>query len=468
MLPAMPDRETNFNGTIAFDTPSSSPAAPGAGSYLRPASRDELVDALKDMSDRGVRPATIVVVGGFSSFEFPQLSLADENSDEALSLRGPTSPHLVVDVSAMNRILHVDKQSLTVTVEAGITYWDLANQLREKGLAVENLSAYPEVTVGGASGTGTHGSGHAFHGKNLADQFTALEVVNARGDVQRVVDPRLFTHLGVLGVVTAVTLRCIPMFFLKETCYEFADLDAFDSLRIGAFRALAETDDFYSTMIRIDLVDTTHHPVRCYIRTVATDEDDRAFQPSFLGAPLVDNIDGEEPSVFTGAYYDVLPDHTTASRVQVPAPGTYHQAEYFVDNRLASQAVHAFLREADKDDRFITALPTGLKCRFVSSDDQWMSATSNVDGVELYLALQLSLYGSRSEIDAILKRIEDCLAEAEIPFSCHWGKLCHGGHGRVNRKLKDRAKAMEAARAELDPDDAFLDAESELARLLTA
>ncbi len=52
-------------------------------------------------------------------------------------------PHLVVDVSAMNRILHVDQQSLTVTVEAGITYWDLANQLREKGLAVENLSAYP-------------------------------------------------------------------------------------------------------------------------------------------------------------------------------------------------------------------------------------------------------------------------------------------------------------------------------------
>ena len=340
MLPAIPDRETNFNGTIAFDTPSSSPATAGAGSYLRPASRDQLVDALKDMSSRGLRPAKIVVVGGFSSFEFPQLSLADEDSDEALSLRGPTSPHLLVDVSAMNRILHVDKQSLTVTVEAGITYWDLANQLREKGLAVENLSAYPEVTVGGASGTGTHGSGHAFHGKNQADQFIALEVVNARGDIQRIVDPRLL--------------------------------------------------------------------------------------------------------------------------------GTYHQAEYFVDNRLASQAVHAFLREADKDDRFITALPTGLKCRFVSSDDQWMSATSNVDGVELYLALQLSLYGSRSEIDAILKRIEDCLDEAEIPFACHWGKLCHGGHGRVNRKLKDRAKAMDAARAELDPDDAFLDAGSELAKLLSA
>jgi FAD/FMN-containing dehydrogenase len=260
---SMIERETNFNGTIALSDPSSSPSTVANGSYLRPTSRDELVDALKDMSNCDIRPKKIVVVGGFSSFEFPQLTLADEDSDETLSLRGPTSPHLVVDVSRMNKILHVDKQSLTVTVEAGITYWDLANQLREKGLAVENLSAYPEVTVGGASGTGTHGSGHALHGKNQADQFIALEVVNARGDIQRIVDPRLFTHLGVLGVVTAVTLRCIPMFFLKQACYEFADLDVFDSLRIGAFRELAETDDFYSTMIRIDLVDKMHHPVRC-------------------------------------------------------------------------------------------------------------------------------------------------------------------------------------------------------------
>ena len=72
------------------------------------------------------------------------------------------------------------------------------------------------------------------------------------------------------------------------------------------------------------------------------------------------------------------------------------------------------------------------------------------------------------KINAILKRIEECLAEAEIPFSCHWGKLCHGGHGSVNGKLKDRAKAMDAARAQLDPDDATLDADSELAKLSIA
>ena len=54
-------------------------------------------------------------------------------------------------MSGMNQIIHVDKISLTVTVEAGITYWQLATQIQEKGLVVANLSAYPEVTVGGVS-----------------------------------------------------------------------------------------------------------------------------------------------------------------------------------------------------------------------------------------------------------------------------------------------------------------------------
>ena len=172
--------------------------------------------------------------------------------------------------------------------------------------------------------------------------------------------------------------------------------------------------------------------------------------------------------MFTGPYYDVLPDHTTASRKKIPEPGTYHQAEYFVDNRLASEAVHAFLSEADKDHSFIEALPTGLKCRFVSSDDQWMSPTAKIDGVALYLAFQLSLYGSRAEIDSILKRIEQCFSDRKIEFSCHWGKLCRQGHATVNGKFKDRAKAMNVARIQLDPDNAFLDVGSELAKLFVS
>jgi hypothetical protein len=469
MNPAGSRHQSNFNGTIFLPrSVGRARSEPNAVSYIRPRSQDELVDTLTRLRQRNATPRKIVAVGAFSSFEFPQLNLPEQDTDHSDSHREFESAHLVVDMSGMNKVIHIDTMSLRVTVEAGITYLELAHQLRMKGLAVANLSAYPEVTVGGGSGTGTHGSGHAFHGRNQADQFISMEVVNARGEVHSIVDPRLFTHLGVLGVVTSITMRCIPMFYLQQMCYEFGDLDTFDNLRIGAFRDLAETEDFYSTMMRIDLADKRHHPLKCYIRRVAADADDHEYPPSFLGAPLVDNIDGEEPFVFSGPYYDVLPDHTTASRKKMPEPGTYHQAEYFVDNRLGSEAVHAFLSEADKDDSFIKALPTGLKCRFVSSDDQWMSPTARIDGVALYLAFQLSLYGSRPEVDAVLKRIEQCFSDRQIPYSCHWGKLCHSGHATVNSKLKERAQDMNAARAQLDPDNAFLDAGSELAKLFVA
>jgi len=457
---------SNFNGTVFFkNADDCSLPEPHNLACIRPSSRDELVETLRHWRALQQTPSKIVAVGAFSSFEFPQLNLVERESDQPGSQREFNSPHLFVDMSGMNQIIHVDKIGLTVTVEAGITYCQLATQLREKGLAVANLSAYPEVTVGGGSGTGTHGSGHATHGHNQANQFISMEVVNARGEIQRIIDPHQFTHLGVLGVVTSITMRCLPMFYLKQACYEFPDLDTFDSLRLGAFKQLAGLDNFYSTMIRINLVDKKHHPLRCYIRTVARDENDFDFEQSFLGSPLLENSAGQEPLVFTGPYYDVLPDHTTASRVKIPNPGTYHQAEYFVDNRLGSEAVHAFLREADRDDSFIKALPTGLKCRFVSSDDQWMSPTSSSNGVNLFIAFQLSLYGSRTEVDLILKRIEQCFSDRQIPFTCHWGKLCHRGHAAVNNGLREGAKAMNAARAQLDPDNAFLDSDSELARL---
>ena len=474
MTPAGSRYESNFNGTIFLPCSARrSPSEPGTPSCIRPNSQDELVETLTRLRERTGTPRKIVAVGAFSSFEFPQLNLPEQNlphqgADHSDSHREFESTHLVVDMSGMNKVIHIDTMSLRVTVEAGITYLELAHQLRVKGLAVANLSAYPEVTVGGGSGTGTHGSGHAFHGRNQADQFISMEVVNARGEVHRIVDPRLFTHLGVLGVVTSITMRCIPMFYLQQTCYEFPDLDTFDSLRIGAFRDLAETHDFYATMMRIDLVDKRHHPLKCYLRRVVASAEDHEYPPAFLGAPLIENVDGEEPLVFSGPYYDVLPDHTTASRKKMPEPGTYHQAEYFVDNRLGSEAVHAFLGEADKDDSFIKALPTGLKCRFVSSDDQWMSPTARIDDVALYLAFQLSLYGSRTEVDAVLKRIEQCFSDRQIPYTCHWGKLSHSGHATVNSKLKERAQDMNAARAQLDPDNAFLDAGSELAKLFVA
>jgi FAD-linked oxidoreductase len=104
----------------------------------------------------------------------------------------------------------------SVTVRAGTRLRDLSVELTRRGLALENLGDIDVQTVAGAVATGTHGTGAAFGG--LAAQVTWLELVTADGSVVQAEGDLLAAAavgLGSYGVVTAVTLRCVPAFALR-------------------------------------------------------------------------------------------------------------------------------------------------------------------------------------------------------------------------------------------------------------
>jgi L-gulono-1,4-lactone dehydrogenase len=103
-----------------------------------------------------------------------------------------------------------------VTVRAGTRLHELSGLLAGYGLALENLGDIDVQTVAGAITTGTHGTGAAFGG--LAGQVTGLELVTADGSVVEAEGDLLAAAtvgLGAYGVVTAVTLRCVPAFALR-------------------------------------------------------------------------------------------------------------------------------------------------------------------------------------------------------------------------------------------------------------
>jgi len=106
-----------------------------------------------------------------------------------------------------------------VTVRSGTTLRALNASLDRLGLAMPNLGDIDAQTIAGALCTGTHGTGAGLGG--LATQVEALELVLADGSVvscSASVRPELFTAarvgLGALGVLAAVTLRCVPAFTL--------------------------------------------------------------------------------------------------------------------------------------------------------------------------------------------------------------------------------------------------------------
>ncbi len=121
----------------------------------------------------------------------------------------------LISLERMNRLLEVDGE--LVRVEAGITLDSLSRGLHLHGLALPNLGDIDVQSVAGALATGTHGTGA--RGRNLSAQVEKLELVLGDGSERELAGGDLLraarVGLGALGVVAAVTLRCVPSFRLR-------------------------------------------------------------------------------------------------------------------------------------------------------------------------------------------------------------------------------------------------------------
>ncbi|MGW4774952.1 D-arabinono-1,4-lactone oxidase [Nocardia sp. NPDC004278] len=145
---------------------------------------------------------------------------------------------ILVNLSKMNRILTVDRETGRVRVEAGITLNAASTALHPLGLAFPNLGDIDVQTVAGATATGTHGTGATL--QNLSAALQSIELVLADGsrvEVNEQTDPDGWraarVSVGALGVVSAVTLQLVPSFVLEgierpvPVEQVLADLDAY-------------------------------------------------------------------------------------------------------------------------------------------------------------------------------------------------------------------------------------------------
>jgi len=138
-----------------------------------------------------------------------------------------------------------------VTVDANMTYGQLAPWLQEQGYALHNLASLPHISVAGACSTATHGSGEK--NRNLSAAVQGLEVVAANGDAVRLsrqTDGGIFggavVSLGALGAISKVTLEVQPTFQARQWVYEnmpFAAVKAhFDEIEAAGYSVSLFTD----------------------------------------------------------------------------------------------------------------------------------------------------------------------------------------------------------------------------------
>ena len=182
-----------------------------AGVHM-PTSTAEVATIVRTAAEAGER---VKVIGGAHSFT--DIAMTDGR---------------LLSLDAMNRVLAVGgPEGFDVTVQAGIRLYDLNDELASRGLAMPNLGDINTQSIAGAIGTATHGTG-AGHG-NIATMIVGMEIVTGDGSICRTDednDPELLrvarVGLGALGIVTEVTLRCVPTFNLHavETIEPLADL----------------------------------------------------------------------------------------------------------------------------------------------------------------------------------------------------------------------------------------------------
>jgi xylitol oxidase len=353
-----------------------------------------------------------------------------------------------LSLAGVNRVVGLDAQRHTVTVESGIRYGDLAVWLNDRGFALHNLASLPHISVAGGCITATHGSG--VHNANLSSEVTAFELIKASGEtveISRDKNPELFpgvvVNLGGLGVVTRLTLAIRPTYQIRQYVFENLPIQVLEH----HFAEIMSAG--YSVSLFTDWRNGNIGEV--WVKSKVGEGPEFAGLKEWFGATAAVKDMHPIPSLsaenctpqmgIPGPWHERLPHFKMGF---TPSAGKELQTEYFVPRENSYAAIKAVERLRDQ----ITPHLQITEIRCIDADDLWMSPCYHRPGTTIHFTWKPDW----PAVSRVLPLIESQLA----PFHArpHWGKLFTMSHRRL-AALYQRMPDFQHLLREYDPKGKF-------------
>jgi len=185
--------------------------------------RDEL-GGVSRMPDILIRPASTEEVSAVMAYAYENnIPVVARGSGTGL-VGGCVSLHggIVIEMAAMNKILELDEENLTVTLQPGVLLMELAAFAEEHGYLYPPDPGEKSATVGGNISTNAGGMRAVKYG-TTRDYVRALTVVLPDGRVMELggkvvknssgydLKDLIVGSEGTLGIVTEATMKLIPL-----------------------------------------------------------------------------------------------------------------------------------------------------------------------------------------------------------------------------------------------------------------
>jgi xylitol oxidase len=350
---------------------------------------------------------------------------------------------LLLNLEDLPLVVDVDAAAATARVSAGARFGDLMGPLHAAGLALHNTGSLPHISVAGASATGTHGSGSG--NRCLAAAVVELDLVGPDGELRTIREGEdgfdgSVVAMGLLGVVTSLTLRVQPTYDVRQFVYDGLPFDAllqeFDEVLDSAFSVSAFTrfrERVVETVWRKQLADAPEAP------------------PTWLGArlatvarnPIPDLVadNATEQLGIAGPWHERLPHFRMDF---TPSSGDELQSEYLLPREQAAEALAAV--DAVRDA--IAPAIQVAEIRTVAADDLWLSPAYGRPTAGFHV----TWVDDPAVVAPAVAALEGALADFEA--RPHWGKVFGTDRERV-RAMYPRLGDFEALAARHDPGGKF-------------